>query len=213
MSSSACYCHPLGKASIPDGYGPGDQNHWHVQLLLSFDQTLRISKHRLFAKKYFESASGTCHRRSQEIARITVEVPTKKTGSQALVRFDCIHPVLAVCLHVPHLFQCEAYPDQENKFKTLHEVADLYVCPWFILIESTHTHVHCRPEQIQSASLCAVRVQAFVYLDPKNTGYITDLEKFAEAGFPESNDLQPGSTWVWCRACSTVHFNGDACNL
>ena len=102
-------------------------------------QTLRISKHRLFAKKYFESASGTCHRRSQEIARITVEVPTKKTGSQALVRFDCIHPVLAVCLHVPHLFQCEAHPDQENKFKTLHEVADLYVCPWFILIESTHT--------------------------------------------------------------------------
>jgi len=58
----------LIQASIPDGYGPGDQ--------------------------------------------ITVEVPTKKTGSQ------------------------------ENKFKTLHE--------------------------------------AFVYLDPKNTGYITDLEKFAE---------------------------------
>lgn len=30
----------------------------------------------------------------------------------------------------------------------------------------------------------SVGVQAFVYLDPKNTGYITDLEKFAEAGFP-----------------------------
>ena len=59
----------------------------------------------------------------------------------------------------------------------------------------------------------SVGVQAFVYLDPKSTGYITDLEKFAEAGFPESNELQPGSRWVWCRACSAVHFNGDACNL
>ena len=40
-----------------------------------------------------------------------------------------------------------------------------------------------------------------MYLDPKSTGYITDREKFSEAGFPESNDLQTGSRWVWCRAC------------
>ena len=130
MSSSACYCHSLGKASIPDGYGPGDQNHWHVQRLISFDQPLSISKHRLFAIKCFEYASGTLGEEAA-MARITVEVP-KRTGSQALVRFECLRllgsNILAVCLDVPHLFQCEAHPDQENKFKTLHEVAALYVC-------------------------------------------------------------------------------------